>query len=230
MLPSYNKIDVDGVYLTDLGNSIIGNYKKDALVYADEATLYQRDALNVFVKNNKNLKLSAPFDYAFQYASLATNVPSDSSLYGIFDYSIPFYQLVASGLFDYTLDYVNGTSDKSADWYFIKSLESGANIQFLLSYEDPKILLDTDYTMFYKAYYENWKKTIIELNNKINEVGIHQGRLVDHEVLSSGLIKVTYAINGQDDLVLLLNDTNLDITDGANTVNRNGYVIMGGGE
>ena len=229
MLPSYNKLDTDGVYLSDLGNSIIGNYKKDSLVYADEATLYQRDALNVFTSDNKNLKLSAPFDYAFQYVNLATNVPADSSFYGVFDYSIPFYQLVASGLFDYTMDYVNGTSDKSDDWYFIKSLETGANIQFLLSYEDPKILLDTDYTMYYKAYYENWKQTIIDLNNRINEVGIHQGRLVNHEILSSGLVRVTYEIPGKDNLVLLLNNTSLAINDGGNTIKSNDYLIVGGG-
>lgn len=229
MLPSYNKLNINGAFIPDIGNLTVGNYRANHEVYPGEGVLLQMDALQLLMEEKQNLKVLSPFDYAFPYINLATSVPTEASFYGVFDYSIPFYQLVTNGLFDYTMEYVNGTSDKSVEWFLVKALETGSNLQFLLSYEDPKILLETDYTMYYKAYYQNWKKYIIDMNKEINDIGIHQGRLVDHRVLGSGLVQVTYEIPGKTDLVLLLNTSNIAITQGVDTYAPYSYKVVGGG-
>ncbi|HHU55209.1 MAG TPA: hypothetical protein GXZ48_00765 [Acholeplasmataceae bacterium] len=228
MLPSYKKLEVGGAYIPDLGNIRLGSYRKKNEIYAHTGTEYQLQALQIAANEIGKLKLSAPFDYALQYADLIVDVPLDTTQFGIIDYTIPFYQLVVSGLVDYTTDYINGVSDKSADWYFAKALETGSNIQFQLSYQDPNVLLDTDYTMYYKAYYKNWKDTIVNLNNRINEIGIHRGRLIDHEYIDANVSKVTYQIPGEENLVLVVNSSNKSYNYNGKVIEQYSYIKEGG--
>ncbi len=120
--------------------------------------------------------LKSPFDYAFPYAKNAINVPVTSSLYGIFDYSIPFYQLVVSGLFDYSSVSINANYEKGMQWNLLKAIETGSNLYFDLSYQDSKVLLETDYTYYFYTYYENWMSIIVEMAKTLDSIGIHGGR------------------------------------------------------
>lgn len=228
MLPSYNKLGIDNIYVPDLGNTMVGNYKKHSEVYGYGAQLYQQDALNLLDTSINNIKLSAPFDYAIPYVDFAVDVPLQASQYGIFDQTIPFYQLVVNGLFDYTTDYVNGISDKSVEWYFANALTTGCNIRFLISYTDPILLLDTDYTQYYKSYYQNWKNVIIDLNNRINEAGIHRGRLSNYEIITRDVVKVTYDVKDDEDIVLVVNTSNKEVTYNGENISPYGYLKLGG--
>ncbi len=224
LLASYQKLGIGGAYLSDLGNLKVGDYERDEEIYAGTGTLYQREALGLFQSELDYLKLSAPFDYALPYVQTATNIPMTASSYGIFDGTIPFYQLVVSGLFDYTTDLVNGTSDKSVNWYYTKALETGSNIHFQLSYTNPNILLETDYTQYFKSYYANWKSIILDLNQKINASNIHQGRLINHEIIAKDISKVTYSNN----VVLVINSGNTAYNYGGTTVEPYDYITIGG--
>lgn len=225
LLKSYSKLGINGAYVKDLGNIRIGSYNKNSEVYPHVGTLYQTQALSQIKNSVQNIKISAPFDYAFPYVKTAVDIPMTASAYGIFDGSIPFYQLVISGLFDYTTETVNGLSDKSVDWYYAKALETGSNLQFTLSYEDPKILLDTDYTQYYKSYYQNWKDTIINMNKRINETGIHGGKLVNHQIIDKDVAKVTYS-NG---VVLVVNTSSNTYKYQDQYIDAYSYIRIGGG-
>lgn len=218
VMKSYSKLGIEGVYLNDLGNYRLGSYNRNNEIYPELGRYYQEEAFAYVQDKVGNIKVSAPFDYAFPYVKLAVDVPLVSSTYGIFDATIPFYQLVVTGLFDYTTDTVNGTSDKSADWYFAKALETGSNLQFLLSYTDPEVLLETDYTQYYKSYYNNWKDKIVEMNNKINEAGIHGGQLTNHVIIDKDVSMVTYS-KGLTTVVTLVVNT------GSKVYNYNGTQI-----
>lgn len=225
LLKSYTKLGIKGAYVQDLGNMRLGSYNKNNEIYPQVGTLYQMQALEQIKNAVENVKISAPFDYAFPYVKTAIDVPMTASAYGIFDGSIPFYQLVVSGLFDYTTETINGLSDKSADWYYAKALETGSNLQFVISAEDPKILLDTDYTQYYKSYYQNWKDKIIDMNAKINEAGIHGGRLINHEIIDKDVAKVTYS-NG---IVLVVNTSSNTYSYQGQPIQAYSYVRVGGG-
>ena len=183
--------DYMGYYLSDLGNQYAGNYRTKRQVYGAESLEYQKESLSAF-KEQGNIKLSAPYDYAFKYVTTAIDVPVSSKMYTVYDYSIPFYQLVVSGLFDYTTEQINGQTSKTSKWYFAKALETGSNFSYLLTAEDPAVLLDTDYTQYYQAYYKNWKDTIISFSTQMNSLGIQQCRLTKHEFVDTNLAKVTY--------------------------------------
>lgn len=223
VINNFNKLNIwesgannGGFYLADLGNQWAGNYRTGRQVYGGDAVLYQRTVLEQLSQNGK-IKIDAPCDYAFEYVDVATSVPVTSKMYAAYDETIPFYQLVISGLFDYTTDYVNGTSNKSTQWYFSKVLETGSNVSFLLSAEDPSVLLETDYTQYYQSYYNNWKDIIVDFNTRINALGIHKCTLTGFKTVN-GLSEVTYTnkVTGSN-VVLIVNstDTAKTYSDGA---------------
>lgn len=223
-LNMWNSEENGGFYLTDLGNKWSGNYKVNKQVYGGDAILYQQQALEILTQGNK-IKIEAPCDYAFKYVDIAVGVPVTSNMYTIYDETIPFYQLVVNGLFDYTTENVNGLSNRSSAWYFAKALESGSNFSYLISAEDPAILLDTDYTQYYQAYYANWKETIINFTKEIDKLGIHNCYLTDYQIIN-GVSKVTYTnkTNNNETMVLVVNSTNVDKQYNGITIPAYGYI------
>ena len=217
-----------GFYLSDLGNSWSGNYRTERQVYGADAVLYQQQALELLTNGNK-IKIEKPCDYAFKYVDVAVGVPVSSSMYTVYDQTIPFYQLVINGLFDYTTETINGTSSKGSNYYFAKMLETGSNVNFMLSAEDPSILLETDYTQYFQAYYNNWKETIIKFATEVNSLGIHSCYLTKHEVIEVGntyLTQVTYTskTNPNQQTVLIVNVTEKAINYNGVTINGYGYI------
>ena len=217
-----------GFLLSDLGNQWSGNYRKENQVYGGDAILYQQEALGMLSEGNK-IKIEAPCDYAFKYVDIATNVPVNSTMYTVYDETIPFYQLVINGLFDYTTENINGLSNRSSEYYFAKALETGSNLSYLLSAEDPSILLETDYTQYYQAYYNNWKDIIIKFAKEINDLNIHSCYLTKHEIIkveNNSLSKVTYTnkTNASQEIVLLVNVSNKVLNYNGTEIPAYGYI------
>lgn len=223
-LKKYDKYAIKGVYAWDLGNQKAGDYSKKNLTYTETASMYQQNVLSILQKDDQKIMLSSAYDYALPYASVVTNVPLTATMLTCVDYSIPLYQLVISGLVDYSMESINYENDNTATWYFLKALETGSNLSFTLSAEDTKILLDTNYTDNYGAYYLNWKHKIISLNKQLNELGIYKSRLVSHEYISDNVVKVEYA-NGLKLMINFDDDTYQDKASGQ-AIASNWYIVL----
>ena len=245
---NYKKLDISGIYLIDLGNRNIADYSKDHTVYAGGSTNYQRSALATFkgVDNDyylsfndpsgSQIMLKNPYDYAFGYADVITCAPIQTSLYGSVNYSIPLYQLVLSGLVDYSYNPVNYGSDYSIEWNILKAIETGSNIAFVLTAEDTNALLETRYTDYYNAYYPNWKENIVYMNDVLNSTGIYEGYLSSHKYISDNVVQVEYSkVNdkGYEEVIkrIIINYENFNYVDENTglTIRPNWYAIVEGG-
>lgn len=230
-LKNYEKLDVSGVYLSDLGNKSVADYSRGNQVYSATATLFQRDALDVFNGTDENpnlIMLNAPYDYSFSYIDVATVVPVQCTLYGSINYSIPLYQLVCSGLFDYSSKPVNYQNDYSVRWNLLKAIETGSNVAFVLAAEDTSVLLDTQYTEYYNSYYTNWKENIIYMNDLLNSTGIYESYLVSHKYLTDNVVEVKYN-NGLTIIINYDSENYYDETTGYG-VRSNWFAIVEEGE
>ena len=127
-------------------------------------------------------------------------------------------------MFDYSGVPANFENDNLPEWYFLKALETGSNLSFILSAEDTKVLLETNYTENYGAYYLNWKHKIISLNNQLNEVGIYNSRLVSHEFVTDNVVKVEYE-NGLKLMINFDDDTYQDKASGL-AIASNWYIVL----
>ena len=226
-LNGYQKLN-NNIYLSDLGNEKVGDYSKKSKAFAYDGELLQKRTLQLFNDSLDKVMLKAPFDYAVFYADNIVNVPLKSTTYPIFDYSVPLYQLVFSGLVDYSTPPANYMSEHDDyEWYLLKAIETGSNLNFVLSYEDTNILLETDYTEYSTAYYINWKNKILEMNDRINATGIHGGRLINHEYIVDNVVRVSYD-NGVKIIINYSDSIYQDVLSGL-AVKANDYVMLEGG-
>lgn len=213
-----NRFKINGAMVNDLGNYKIANYSRSNSVSLIDGIRFQEEALAKLTSNIDQTILKAPYDYGFKYANVVIDAPITSSSYGIFDYAIPFYQLVASGIFDYASKSINGNY-QNKDWFFLKAIETGTNLLYDLSYENPKILLETDYNMYFYTYYQNWTYEISELAKMIDELRIHEGRLVEHEQIANNVALVKYS-NGVE---IVINTSLTDVFYDGYLISANSY-------
>lgn len=226
-LKSYRKLDINGIYLSDIGNVNIADYSKNVQQYADGGKLLQRQTLETVKELGQKVMLQSPYDYAFEYVDVATVVPVVATLYDIVDYSIPLYQLIVSGIFDYSYRPLNYNNDYSLTWNLLKAIETGSNPAFVLANDDTNVLLDTEYTEYYNSYYVNWKDKISYLVDTLNELGIYQSRLVKHEFLTDNVVKVTYN-NGLTIVINYDNENYYDYSKGL-VVRSNWFAVLSKG-
>lgn len=111
---------------------------------------------------------------------------------------------------------------------YFKSPETGSNLYFYLSYEDPKILNETDYSMYYNTYYANWKNDIIRMKNIIDETRIHEGRLISHKILQDNVVQVEYSHGVKLIINYNLNTTYYDVKSGL-SVRPSWFAVVEGG-
>ena len=92
--------------------------------------------------------------YALPYVSAITNVPMYSSNYDLFDYDVPFYQMVVHGYVPYSSKPVNASSN--AEELKLLSLLTGSNIHYELMYHSPNDFTDSEYDKYFYANYAGW--------------------------------------------------------------------------
>ena len=181
--------------------------------------------------------LKNPYDYAFSYADVITCAPIQTSLYGSVNYAIPLYQLVLSGLIDYSYNPVNYRRDYSVNWSILKAIETGSNIAFVLTAEDTNALLETNYTEYYNSYFPNWKENIIYMNDILNATGIYEGYLSNHEYITDNVVQVQYSrVNPETNRTeviktIIINYDNTNYVDEIQglTVKANWFAVVEGG-
>lgn len=218
ILKSYRNQNQENISFIDLGNALSGSYRNKDTVFRNQTEQSSIEVLETIRKNNlKLINLHNPSNYTFKYVDNAVDV----SMYGpqskAISLSIPFYQLVVSGLFEYAQDAINLFDNYSYQTHVLKTIETGSNLHFIWSYENTLNLTKTEYSNYYSTYYKNWYDRAVATYHEINKLKISGARLINHQYLNNNnkLVMVTYDNNK----TIYLNYSNVNI-------NYNGYEIL----
>jgi hypothetical protein len=209
----------DAVAFYGLGSMLAGNYSNNHYIYVQDSIRYQETLLNEI---DQNIMLNNPLGFAISYADYITDLPTEATLYSIIDYQIPLLQLVLSGFVDYSGQSINLASDRSIDYQFLKAIETGSNLKYTLSFDDSIELLNTEYNYYMATKYSNWLETIDEQITELDELNLHQGYLVNHEIIGQNIVKVTYSNN----LVILINYNLFDVTVNTLEIPSMDYIVL----
>jgi hypothetical protein len=208
----------DRVAFSMLGSRLAGHYPRSSIIFRQDAMNIQQQLFNQL---DYDLMLNNPLAFAMPYASYMIDLPTETTLYAIIDDQIPLLQLVLSGLVNYTAESLNLSQDRSPQYKFLKTLETGSHLKYTLSYHSSSRLLNTDYNYYMSTHYVNWTDQIVNQINEMNTLGIHQGHLVNHERLLKNVYRVTYSHG----LSLVLNyNLNLVTIDGVD-ISAMSYVV-----
>src|SRR5690554_159862 len=213
LLKSKNKdLKFNNLHLNNLGSKLTGSYSRNEDIFKEDTLLISQRLLENI--EEQKIALNQPVGPLMPYANLITDLPTETSLYTIFDYSIPLVQLVLSGFVDYSLSSINMPSERDVQFKFLKAIETGSNLKYTLSHDNSLKLLQTDHNKYMSTEYVDWLETIENHNKVLNELGIHDGTLVGHKRVANNVFESTYS-NG---LVVLVN---LGVTN----VNVDGTVV-----
>lgn len=218
---------VPNVAFNVLGNKITGDYQKRNEFFRYSAVVETIKALDLAKTKMAKMSFNAPNDYAFPYTNVALNVPYDATLYEILDYSIPFYQLVTNGLFDYSGIAINANDDLGSMWHLMHILETGSNVHFIFSYEDSSKLIQTDYNYYYYTQYQKWLMDVKTMIDTIDAIGIHDKTFVSHDILDINVYQVIYQ-NDQESVTIYLNYSDAPFTVAGRTINPKDYYVKKG--
>ncbi|OQB66257.1 MAG: hypothetical protein BWX94_00126 [Tenericutes bacterium ADurb.Bin140] len=217
----------DNMAFGNLGSAMVGDYKKRNEFTKYSAMLASINSLEMANNRFAKMALYSPYDFALPYTSIALDVPYTSSTYEIFDYSIPFYQMVISGLFDYSGMVVNANDEKGLNFHVMHILETGSNVHFVFSYEDSAKLIQTDYNYYYYTQFSKWLEDVKELTGIINEIGIHGKELMSHELVGINTYRVIYE-NTHERVTIYLNYSDAVVVADGIAINPLSYVYQKG--
>lgn len=156
----YKKISTsfasEGIKTISLGDAT-------TLLYSDYSREnYSRtDTMNIIVDGYKQFKdagftllASGANAYALPYVDYLTDVPVTSSNFDLFDYDIPFYEIVIHGYLPYTTKAVNASAN--ANDTIMLALLTATPVHYDMMYADPNDFTDSDYETLFYSNYKGW--------------------------------------------------------------------------
>lgn len=194
----YKSFNIAGLSLRDLGNFLYSDFREDEtkLIDREKSLEYIHNNFQLLKeKSNLNLMVNEPNDYAIADADNMIGIPLESSNYHIIDESIPFYQIVLSGYFNYTDQPYN--LGKNYRDNVLKMAETGSAPYFKWIYEETFNNQNTDYIDYYSLDYRGWIDEAAEIYKELNNLqkNLSGERIIEHKKIAENVYQTSYENN-----------------------------------
>ena len=148
---NYSTAGYSSISIGSLSSKLYGDYGKKSATSRDQTKAIIQDALD---RLDCRVLSEDPNAYVLPYTNTVTDLPLYSSGFNIFDGDIPLYQLCLHGLLPYSTKAVNGSAD--AERLVLLAMAAGSNLRFDLLHAETSELKDTDFDIYFYAYYDYW--------------------------------------------------------------------------
>ncbi|QVK18360.1 hypothetical protein KHQ81_01195 [Mycoplasmatota bacterium] len=222
MNKEYKKYGLKNISLSDYGNILSGHYDEKKFYYKNETLAIIQENFKE-IEDSYNLTMAhSPNIYSTPYLDHIVDLPLESSYYSILDGDIPFYQLAISDSINYAGTAINLDEKHDINWHMLKAIETGSNINFTWSYSDTFNLMTTDYNQYYSTKYSEWYDDAVNLYNELDNLGIYNEKLVEHEIINEMVRRVKYS----DGTEIYINYGNTDFDLENLTILANSYTLV----
>jgi hypothetical protein len=217
-LSAYENI---GVGYQFLGRMIYPDYNKEAPFTRGETAEKWKKIYKDTREQGKKTATEGLNQYAYEDVDYLYSVPLGAYGLAITDYSVPFIQMVISGMIPYSSKAGNLSYD--LDIQKLQWIEYGALPYFNLTYEDAVLLKETSYNHLFTSTYDKWEERVVSVYSEFNEnFGFLYGKqMLLHEILAQGVVRVGY----EEGTMIYLNYNNNDIQWDGFTIPAKGYRI-----
>ena len=188
------KIDVEGISLRDLADTLTSDKKRTNVINREEALDVVLGQFDVLEATEKNLMLDSSNAYALPYATDIINVPVTHNQFAIVDESIPLYEMIIHGCIPYATELLNYDDSEDMTLTILQAIEAGAAPHYVFTWEESSKMKNTGMNRFYATTYEVWKEEAVEVYGQINEAlkYVSGATMINHEILDNAVRKVTY--------------------------------------
>ena len=212
----------DSIAFRTVGANLAGDYNEKRLISREASMNMQIGKLEELQAAGNGIMISNGYSYAAPYADFITEIPVSSQGFGILDEEIPFYQIVLHGLVPYSARPVNTAEDYRLN--ILRSIETGAGLYFSFMNENPSVLQDSRYHVYYANQYSMWADTAEELYKEF-EAGVgdtYNRYITDYRMISDGVSLTEY----ENGVKVIVNKSGADFTYEGRTVGARNYIVL----
>ncbi len=219
LVDSFKKENATGISLNQASYTLYSDFSR---TNADGRPYFTRtDAKNILSEGYQKLSDSGltimtenANQYVLKYADYIKDVPLYSSNYDIFDYDIPFAQMVLHGLVPFSSKAVNKSAD--AKELRLLSLVTGTPVHYEMMYKRPNKFADSSYDDLYYTNYEGWRDIAAGEYKLFNNIiaGVSDSYITEFERISENEYQSTFE-----------NGTTIYVNTGTDEVKLNGSAI-----
>lgn len=179
---SYSKLGNNSLAVSTLGSDLNSDFDKKEPYNREDSKQFTKDVLERMSTDYENVLSDAANAYTLGYVDHYLNVPLDSSNYLDASASVPFMGIVLHGYKDFAGTAINMAGD--LDYHLLKSIESGSSIFFTLSYDNTRLLKESEeLNKYYSVDFSFWKDDVVKFYNELNEAisDCQTSEIVSHE-------------------------------------------------
>ena len=195
----FQQYGVPGVSLTGI-TQLVTDYTHRQVYYdsPDCAALYAK-AAETFGQRMP-AALSSANAYLWRYASALTGMPIGGSDYVFASGDAPFMAIALSGEMPVYAEYTNFQANTRQ--FFLKLVEQGARPSFLLTWEDPILLQETNANSIYSSKFDLYEDLIVKWYRELSLLHMKiAGSGIKTHVREGDLVRVGY----ENGLTILIN-------------------------
>ena len=220
-IKKFNRLDVGGIGLRDLGDEVHSDKKRTEFINREEALDIVKAQLDKLEATGKNILINGGNDYSFAYATDIIDAPISDNEFRIIDEEIPLYEMIIHGYIDYAGSRLNYHDSADTTEITLRMIEYGASPRYVFTNESASEMKYTALNKFYATKYDNWCDEAVSVYNEVNGIlkYVSGETVVKHEIRDSGVRAVTYS-NG---VVIYVNYTDYDAVEDGITIPAHGY-------
>lgn len=221
------RYDPDGLELQYFGSRLMPDRNFNYRLEREDTAFWWLQIAKLAKEEMGHVVIRGMSTWLLSVADKMVDVPIENSTVRFVDHSIPFYQIVISGLVPYSTDPGNLRNDPRRE--FLKMIEYGAIPTFELTYRDSSLLKETMYSTLFTSEYEMWLPDVVaeyQIANK--EMGyLKTQAITDHRQLAENVFVTGY----EDGSLVYVNyrDTAF-VTESGVEIGPLDYVLVRGGE
>lgn len=182
--PNYLGYENDSISVSNLGTDLNSDFDEDDPYHREDNKGFTEDLLSKLDTDYANVMVEGGNAYAIKYADVILKASLTSSNYSKASESIPFFGMVYHGSKVFTGGATNMEGDINEA--ILHSIENGAGMYFILSYQNTSLLKENVKTsQYYSVAYDIWKSDIVKYYTVLNDAisDLQESYIIDHEFL-----------------------------------------------
>jgi len=200
-MSKYENYGISGLDERGIGKILVTDFNPKQPLSRRMVKQEYSNLINSLRDNFGSVRIGEPSAYLIGENTTFSEMVFLRSFSPIIDEIVPFYQMSLNGLLNYNTKPFNLFDEPRIE--FLKAIEEGANVQFIVTAKPTRLLKNTGSNNLYSTEYILWKNIILETYEEINNIySITKGHfIVSHEKVMPGVIRVKY----ENDIEIVIN-------------------------
>lgn len=184
LMKKYGKFDINTMSVGSIGNALNSDFDEDDPYNREDSKEFTVKAFSD-LSEKYSLMTDSGNAYTWAYVDHIINADIDSSRYTKSSASVPFLGAVLHGFIQFAGTPLNQEGDP--EYMILKSVENGAGMYFILSYQNTSVLKEDPYlSRYYSIDYNIWKEDLISYYKTLNDLlrDVQTKVIIDHKFLN----------------------------------------------